>query len=92
MAQGGGLTDTERAAREQIRLQAVVRFEGGETNRAVAAALRVGERSVERWRRTWRERGEAGVLSQGSPGRSRLSETQIARLEREWERGPLVHG
>ncbi|MDQ0767130.1 transposase [Streptomyces canus] len=91
-AQGGGLTDAERAAREGIRLQAVVCFEGGETNREVAAALRVSERSVERWRRAWREHGEAGVLSQGSPGRSRLSETQIARLERELERGPLVHG
>ncbi|WUW65484.1 hypothetical protein OG255_33570 [Streptomyces sp. NBC_01455] len=47
-AQSGGLTDAERAAREPIRLQAVVRFEAG---------------------------------------RSRLSETQIARLER----GTLVH-
>ncbi|MFJ8159131.1 helix-turn-helix domain-containing protein [Streptomyces sp. NPDC094468] len=91
-AQGNGLTDAERAARERIRLQAVVRFEGGETNREVAAALRVSERSVERWRRAWREHGEAGVLSQGSPGRCLLSETQIARLERELERGPLVHG
>lgn len=87
-AQGGGLTDAERAALERIRLQAVVRFEDGEKNREVAAALRVSERSVKRWRRAWRERGEAGVLSQGSPGQSRLSETQIARLER----GPLVHG
>ncbi|MFB7114501.1 winged helix-turn-helix domain-containing protein [Streptomyces sp. NPDC056291] len=91
-AQGGGLTDAGRAAREQIRLQAVVRFEAGEKNREIAAALRVSERSVERWRRAWREGGEVGVLSQGSPGRSRLSETQIARLERELERGPLVHG
>ncbi len=91
-AQGGGLTDAERAARERIRLQAVVRFEAGETNREVAVALQVSERSVERWRRAWRERGEAGVLSQGSPGRSRLSETQIASPERELERGPLVHG
>ncbi|MFE9628777.1 winged helix-turn-helix domain-containing protein [Streptomyces sp. NPDC006527] len=91
-AQGGGLTDAERAGRERIRLQAVVRFEGGETNRAVAATLRVSERSVERWRRAWRERGQVGVLSQGSAGRSRLSETQIASLERELERGPLVHG
>ncbi|MDW6065923.1 hypothetical protein SAZ11_59320 [Streptomyces sp. FXJ1.4098] len=33
-----------------------------------------------------------GVLSKGSPGWSRLSETQIASLGRELERGPLVHG
>ncbi|MBD0688452.1 winged helix-turn-helix domain-containing protein [Streptomyces sp. CBMA123] len=91
-AQGGGLTDAERAARERIRLQAVVRFEGGEKNRDIAAALRVSERSVERWRRQWRERGQDGVQSKGSPGRPRLSGEQIARLERELERGPLAHG
>ncbi|WP_406192093.1 winged helix-turn-helix domain-containing protein [Kitasatospora sp. NBC_01560] len=91
-AQGGGLTDAERARRERIRLEAVVRFEGGEKTREIAAALRVSERSVERWRRQWRERGEAGVQSKGSPGRSKLSDAQVARLERELERGPLSHG
>ncbi|MEU2914793.1 winged helix-turn-helix domain-containing protein [Streptomyces massasporeus] len=91
-AQGGGLTDVERAARERIRLQAVERFERREKNREIAAALRVSERSVERWRRAWRERGETGLLSLGSPGRPKLSELQLARLERELERGPLAHG
>lgn len=86
------MTDAGRAARERVRLQAVERFEGGQKNREIAAALRVSERSVERWRRQWRERGEAGVASKGSPGRPRLSEKQIARLERELERGPLAHG
>ncbi|MFJ2633922.1 winged helix-turn-helix domain-containing protein [Streptomyces sp. NPDC087422] len=28
----------------------------------------------------------------GSPGRPRLSDAQIARLEQELQRGPLVHG
>ncbi|MFD8386086.1 helix-turn-helix domain-containing protein [Streptomyces sp. NPDC059679] len=65
-------------------MQTVVRFGGGETNGEIASALRVSERSVERWRRAWRECGEAGVLSEGSPGRPRLSETQIARLEESW--------
>ncbi len=91
-AQGGGLTDAERAARERIRQQAVERFEGGEKNREIAAGLRVSVRSVERWRRQWREGGAAGVASKGSPGRSKLSAAQIARLERELERGPLAHG
>ena len=91
-AQGGGLTDAERAARERLRLQAVERFEAGQRNREIAVALRVSERSVERWRRAWREGGEVGVLSKGSPGRPLLSEGQITRLERELERGPLVHG
>ncbi|WSC41637.1 winged helix-turn-helix domain-containing protein [Streptomyces sp. NBC_01318] len=91
-AQGGGLTDAERAMRERLRLQAVERFEGGQKNGEIAVALRVSVRSVERWRRAWREQGEGGVLSKGSPGRPRLSDGQIARLERELERGPLAHG
>lgn len=90
--QGGGLTDAERAARERVRCQAVACFEAGEKNREIAATLRVSERSVERWRRQWREGGQAGVASKGSPGRPRLSEVQMARLERELERGPLAHG
>ncbi|MFD8825098.1 winged helix-turn-helix domain-containing protein [Streptomyces sp. NPDC059605] len=49
-------------------------------------------RSVERWRRQWREHGQAGVRSKGSPGRPRLDEAQVARLEQELERGPLAHG
>lgn len=63
------MTDAERVARERVRLEAVARFEAGETNRAVAAVLRVTGRSVERWRRQWREAGQAGVSSKGSPGR-----------------------
>jgi transposase len=91
-AQGGGLTDAGRDTRERIRLEAVARFESGEKTRGIAIALRVSERTVERWRRAWRERGELGVLSKGSPGRPRLSTGQLARLERELERGPLAHG
>nr|WP_235032446.1 helix-turn-helix domain-containing protein [Actinacidiphila yanglinensis] len=60
-AQGGGLADAGRVARERIRLHAVERFEGGQKNREIAAALRVSERSVERWRRQWRERRAANT-------------------------------
>ncbi|BBC33966.1 Transposase [Streptomyces graminofaciens] len=91
-AQGGELTDAGRAARERVRLQAVDRFERGEKNREVAAALRVSERSVERWRRPWREHGAAGAASVGSPGRPQLSNAQLSRLESELQRGPLAHG
>lgn len=86
------MTDAGRAPREQIRLQAVERFEDGQNNQEIAAALRVSERSVERWRRAWRENGKAEVASKGSPGRPRLSPALVARLERELEHGPLVHG
>ncbi|MFJ3176646.1 helix-turn-helix domain-containing protein [Streptomyces roseus] len=86
-AQGGGLTDAARAARERLRLEAVERFEVGQKNAEVAAAMRVSERSVERWRRAWREGGEAGFC-RWVARRPRLSAAQIARLER----GPLAHG
>lgn len=89
-AQGDGLTDAERSTRERLRLQAVERFESGEKKSEVAAVLRVSVRSVERWRRAWRECGEAGVLSKGSPGQPRLNEVQMNWLERELERGPLA--
>ncbi|MFF4120517.1 helix-turn-helix domain-containing protein [Streptomyces sp. NPDC001714] len=89
-AQGGGLTAAGRVARERVRLQAVEHFKRGEKNREIAAALRDSERSVERWRRAWREQGELGLLSAGSPGRPKLSAAQVDELEREVERGPLA--
>ncbi|MEU0148813.1 winged helix-turn-helix domain-containing protein [Streptomyces sp. NPDC006288] len=91
-AQGCGLTDAKRAAGERIRLEAVGRFESGAKNREFAAALRLSERSVERWRRQWRERGEAGVRPKGPPGRPRLSAPQIDKLEGELERGLVARG
>ncbi|MEU1031544.1 helix-turn-helix domain-containing protein [Streptomyces mirabilis] len=61
-----------------MRLDAVARFEAGDKNTVVAATLRVSERSVERWRRQWREGGADGVASKGAPGRPRLSGAQVA--------------
>ena len=86
------MTDAGRNMRERIRLEAVSHFESGEKTRDIAIALRVSQRSVEWWRRAWREHGEPGVLSKGSPGRARLDAGQLARLERVLERGPLAHG
>ncbi|WP_406099713.1 helix-turn-helix domain-containing protein [Streptomyces sp. NBC_01013] len=71
-SQGGGLTDVARDARERVRRHAVTCFKAGGKNREIAAMLRVSERSVERWRRQWREGGHAGVASTGCPGRPRL--------------------
>ncbi|TQS12365.1 helix-turn-helix domain-containing protein, partial [Microbispora hainanensis] len=59
-AQGGGFTPQEQRRREEVRLQAAEMFEQGVTNAAVARTLRVTHRSVERWRRAWREGGTAG--------------------------------
>ncbi|WP_406436866.1 helix-turn-helix domain-containing protein [Streptomyces sp. NBC_01613] len=52
----GWWTDGEGAAvRERIRYKAGERFARGERTAVIAKDLRVSERSVERWRRAWRE-------------------------------------
>ncbi|MFB7956457.1 helix-turn-helix domain-containing protein [Streptomyces sp. NPDC056045] len=56
-SEGGGLTAERRAFREEIRLQAGQRFAAGEKTSVIAKDLRVSVRSVERWRRAWREGG-----------------------------------
>jgi len=71
-AQGGGLTAEGRRRREQLRLEAVQRFERRVPTADIAAALRVTERSVRRWRRAWQAGGPAGVASRGQAARCRL--------------------
>ncbi|MFF7176774.1 helix-turn-helix domain-containing protein [Streptomyces pseudovenezuelae] len=66
-AQGGGLTAERRRLRERIRYEAGERFGRGERNALIAKDLRVSERSVERWRRAWREGGMAALASTGPP-------------------------
>ena len=64
-ADGGGLTAERRAAREGIRLEAGRRFARGDKNSVIVKDLRVSERSVEQWRRNWREGGMEGLKSKG---------------------------
>ncbi|MEU6010686.1 helix-turn-helix domain-containing protein [Streptomyces sp. NPDC047453] len=78
-AQGGGLTAERRAFRERIRLAAAEQFAAGVKTAVVAKELRVSERSVERWRRAWREGGTQAL---------RLSDAQVAVLEKELGKGP----
>lgn len=91
-AQGGGLTPRRQAAREQLRLEAAERFAGGEKTADIASELRVGERQVEKWRRTWREGGAEALRSKGPMCVELLSPAQWERLVRELERGTLAHG
>lgn len=72
-AQGGGLTAERRAFREQVRLDAGEMFAAGSDNAEGAKVLRVHVRSVQRWRREWAERGEAGLVSTGPAGLPKLS-------------------
>ncbi|MEU1506287.1 winged helix-turn-helix domain-containing protein [Kitasatospora sp. NPDC005748] len=91
-ARGGGLTAERRVFREQVRFEASARFGAGETTSVIARDLRVSERSVERWRRAWREGGEDALRSAGPASAPKLSDDQFAVLERELGRGTAAHG
>ncbi|MFB8182065.1 winged helix-turn-helix domain-containing protein [Streptomyces sp. NPDC055966] len=90
-AQGGGLTAERRRFRERIRYEAGERLGHGERTAVIARDLRVSERSVERWRRAWREGGMGALTSVGPPKLPKLSDGRFAELEQELARGPAVH-
>jgi transposase len=90
--QGGGLTAERRAVRERLRLQAAGGFARGEDNRVIARQLRVSVRSVQRWRKAWKNGGPRALHSKGPASLPVLSDEQFAVLERELARGPAAHG
>ena len=69
-AQRGGYTPAEQQRRERLRLEAADRFARGDSTAAIAADLRVTERTVRRWRQAWRM---AGPRRCGPGGRCRGS-------------------
>lgn len=91
-AQGGGLTPRRQEFREHLRLEAAERFAAGDDSALIAKDLRVHVRSVQRWRKSWVEGGEAGLLSKGPVSRPILSDDLFAVLERELDKGPIAHG
>lgn len=52
----------------------------------------MSERSVERWRRAWREGGIAALASAGPPKLPKLTDDRFAELEQELAKGPAEHG
>jgi transposase len=90
--QGGGLTEMERLAREQRRMEAAALFERGAGNEEIAAGLRVSVRSVQRWQAAWRVGGKRALASKGPASLPRISAAQFARLEAELRLGPAAHG
>ncbi|MFF0190915.1 helix-turn-helix domain-containing protein, partial [Streptomyces sp. NPDC005244] len=72
-ADGGGLTAERRAAREGVRMEAGRRFGRGDRTSEIAKDLGVSERSVEQWRRNWREGGLEGLQSKGPAKLPKLS-------------------
>ncbi|WP_331755692.1 winged helix-turn-helix domain-containing protein [Streptomyces sp. NBC_01643] len=90
--EGGGLTAERRAFREGIRLRAGRRFVAGEETAVIAKDLRVSVRSVERWRRAWREGGLEALRSAGPANSPVVTDAQFAVLEEELGKGPAEHG
>ncbi|MFJ9953620.1 winged helix-turn-helix domain-containing protein [Kitasatospora sp. NPDC091207] len=90
--EGGGLTAERRAFREGIRFQAGMRFAVGEKTTVIAKDLRVSVRSVERWRRAWREGGMEALRSAGPANSPTVTDAQFAVLEEELGKGPTAHG
>ncbi|MFJ2397305.1 helix-turn-helix domain-containing protein [Streptomyces sp. NPDC087843] len=89
-ADGVGLTAERRAARE-IRLEAGQRFARGDRTAAIARDLWVSERSMEQWRRNWREGGLEGLRPKKPAKLPKLSDERFALLEAELAKGPAVH-
>jgi len=90
---GGGLTATERARREQVRLSAADLIEGGASDREVARRFRVSRMSANRWRRALAAGGRAALLSKGpGGGPAKLSPAQVRELETVLEAGPAAWG
>ena len=90
--QGGGLTAERQAFRERVRMEAVGMFVDGRGSTEIAKELRVSVRSVQRWRRAWREAGQDAVRSRGPASRPKLSDVLFAVLEEELAKGPVAHG
>ncbi|MBO0805441.1 MAG: winged helix-turn-helix domain-containing protein [Nocardiopsaceae bacterium] len=91
-AQGGGLSEEGRSRRERVRLAAAEKFEQKVPVPQIAAELRVSERSVERWHRTWKAGGAPALASKGQAARCRLSDDELAELDRLLEAGPAAAG
>ncbi|MGW9054847.1 IS630 family transposase [[Kitasatospora] papulosa] len=89
-SEGEGLTAERRAFREEIRLRAGRRFAAGEKTSVIAQDLRVSVRSVERWRRAWREGGMVGLRSAGPASSPAITDAQFTVLEE--GKGPAAHG
>ncbi|WP_420540609.1 helix-turn-helix domain-containing protein [Nonomuraea angiospora] len=60
--------------------------------KTVATRLRVHERSVTRWRKSWHEGGTQALLSKGPVSKEKLSAQQWERLETGLRRGPPAWG
>ena len=80
-------------AMERRRRQAAVLFRGGRTQAEVAHVLDVSRQSVSRWYAQWQTGGATALRGAGRAGRRpQLDQTEMRRVERRLEKGPLANG
>lgn len=92
-ADGGGVDQTGRACREQVRHRAAVMFAQDVPVAQIAAELRVSTKSVYQWRRDWKAGGQQALASKGPPGTPpRLSAQQLEQLKEALDAGPAAAG
>ncbi len=91
-AQGGGLTAEQWEFRARIRLEAAEMFAAGQTSVVTAEQLRVGVRSVQRWRKAYDAGGQRALCSKGVASLPKLSDELFAGLEQELDKGAVAHG
>lgn len=78
---------------EARRMIAGRMFALGKSNPETAAVCGVSVAAVKIWKRAWREKGEAGLVSKPHPGaRPRLDESQLAELEKLLLQGAVQAG
>lgn len=80
-------------ALERRRLRAIALLEQGFTPVEIARQLGVDRRSVRRWRASYDQAGDDGVLAKPASGRpSKLDAKARQRLERDLLKGPKAFG
>lgn len=67
-------------------------FDRGEKSSVIAREFGVHVRSVEKWRRDWRDGGAKALHAQGNRAASRLSDAEFAALEAALLDGPMPQG
>jgi transposase len=86
-----GLRD--RLAFERVRMQAGALFAAGHSQAQVARRLGVARQVVSRWHGRWRQGGPEALRSAGPTGQApRLSDAQLAAVDRALRQGARAHG
>jgi transposase len=83
----------DRQAFEGVRMQAGALFAAGYTQAEVARTLGVARQNVSRWHALWQAGGLQALASSGPTGYApRLSDRQLAAIDRALRQGARAHG